>query len=310
MKLQKIFLILGLIIISLSIFFIINFLIFQASEEAQLIEGIEQTIERHQEKLIEDQAIEEKKEENIIDETEKVTEPIKEFFSEAVHKAIDFFQHKEIRMSAIGDSLTQGVGDETDGGGYVGIIQNTLKTHLNQPTVIIENFGKRGNRTDQLLARLEDDLEEDLQQSVQLADIILVTIGANDIMEVFKQNILDLTIEPFLKEQIHYEQRLHRIFNQLIEQNTQAKIYLLGIYNPFKQYFEDIEELEQIVNDWNRINEKVTAEYEQIDFIPIKDIFDDAEEHLFADDNFHPNYLGYQYMAERVLEYLTDSEEE
>lgn len=311
MKRRKFFFTLFILIIGLSAALIIRHISFKTSEKGQLIEDIEQTIEQHQEKLTKkptNDEGEEEIEETVDDKVVNVAEPIKEFISEAMHKATEIFQHKEIRISAIGDSLTQGVGDETDQGGYVGVIHDMLKTNLSQPTVVIENFGKRGNRTDQLLARLKAADEEALQQSIESADIILITIGANDVMEVFKQNILDIKIEPFLEEQTYYEQRLHDILNTLIESNEQAKIYILGIYNPFKQYFQDIEELELIVNDWNSINEKVANTYEQVDFIPIKDIFDHADEHLFAEDNFHPNYLGYQLMAKRVIEYLTDSE--
>ncbi|HLS20874.1 MAG TPA: SGNH/GDSL hydrolase family protein [Bacillota bacterium] len=293
-------------LIVLSAFFIVWYTTLKSSEEMQLLEDIERTIERHQEKF-NDEA-EDKSDESVEDEETFFAEPIKEFFSDAVNKATELFQHKEIRMTAIGDSLTQGIGDETNQGGYVGVIENMLHTTINQPTVIIDNYGKRGNRTDQLLKRLNDETEEELQESIKSADIILITIGANDVMEVFKQNILDITIEPFLEEQTYYEQRLHNILVTLIDKNEHAKIYLLGIYNPFAQYFEDIEELEIIVNDWNKINENIVTSFEQTSFIPIKDIFEATDEHLFADDNFHPNKLGYERMAERVIDYLTDNE--
>lgn len=298
------------LIILLIVFSIVAFfwqIVLKPREEMQLLEGIERTIERHQEKL--NGQSESKPEDFPEDDVIFFAEPIKEFFSDAVTKAADFFHQKEIRISAIGDSLTQGVGDETNQGGYVGVIENMLHSGINQPTLIIENFGKRGNRTDQLLKRLNDETEEELQRSIESADIILITIGANDIMEVFKQNILDITLEPFIEEQTYYEQRLHNILVTLTDKNEHAKIYLLGIYNPFAQYFEDIKELEMIVNDWNAINENIVSSFEQTSFIPIKDIFEASDEHLFADDNFHPNKLGYERMAKRVLDYLTDNEE-
>ena len=54
---------------------------------------------------------------------------------------------------AIGDSLTEGVGDESENGGYVGILNNTFED--NNLNITVDNFGKKGNRSDQLLKRLE-----------------------------------------------------------------------------------------------------------------------------------------------------------
>src|SRR5690625_3759041 len=276
------------------------------SEEKQLLEDIERTIERHQEKINETPKEIIEREETV--EETFIPEPIKEFFSEAIHLAREIFQHQEIRIVAIGDSLTQGVGDETNQGGYVGIIHDALHTNLQQPTIVIDNFGKRGHRTGQLLTRLHDESEQELENSIELADIILVTIGANDIMEIFKQNILDLTMEPFLEEQPRYEQRLNDILNTLNHKNEHAKIYLLGFYNPFAEYFADIEELDMIVNDWNEINKTLAESYHFSEFIPIKDLFETADDHLFADDHFHPNRRGYELIADRVLQYLIDHE--
>ena len=52
-----------------------------------------------------------------------------------------------LTLTALGDSLTFGVGDTTDKGGYVGLI----KTKLEQKqalTVITHNYGKTGDRSE------------------------------------------------------------------------------------------------------------------------------------------------------------------
>ena len=240
------------------------------------------------------------------DEDEPITDQFKDFITDAVQSTIDFFRHKELQIVAVGDSLTQGVGDETDQGGYVGLLDQTIKENEQKTSVTFENFGKRGNRTDQLLTRLD---EPEIQEAISNADMILITIGANDIMQVFKENFTNLTIEPFQEERRQVEHRLNNIFAKIRDRNTDAHIYLLGIYNPFKQYFEDIEELEMIVSEWNRTSHMITRQYDQATFIPIKDLFENTDVDLFAEDNFHPNTRGYERMASRVLEYLTDQEE-
>ncbi|WP_226895108.1 SGNH/GDSL hydrolase family protein [Oceanobacillus oncorhynchi] len=219
---------------------------------------------------------------------------------EDLENTFEFASEEDVDIVALGDSLTQGVGDDTDQGGYVGILDRTLQ--VLDTNVHFQNFGKRGNRTDQLLHRLEE--EPALAEALEEADMIIITIGANDIMQVLKENIMDLEISYFNEEQTSYEERLHEIFDTIRSLNEDASIYLLGIFNPFKNYFEDIPELDQIVLNWNDIGREIVSENENSTFVPIDDLFDDDAADLFAKDNFHPNYDGYYLMAERILEYF------
>lgn len=239
------------------------------------------------------------------DDTDKpVTEEIKEKVREVVEGAIEFFK-KDQKIVAIGDSLTQGVGDETESGGYVGILNHTFED--NNMNITIENFGKRGNRSDQLLKRLE---KKEIETSIKEADIVLITIGANDIMKVVKNNISNLTLEPFQEERIEYIERLTAIINTINGINPDTQIYLIGFYNPFERYFSHIEELGMIVDIWNDTGESVAEEFDNVIFIPTKDLFIPSDIELLADDHFHPNTIGYKLIAKRVLDYLKEFSEE
>ena len=239
------------------------------------------------------------------DELDKDAPPqrLKERVVEAVQGTVDIFTKEETRVVAVGDSLTQGVGDSTGNGGYVGILNNTVSqmNHL----VEFDNYGHRGDRTDQLLKRLDD---PNVSTSIADADIVLMTIGANDIMQVLKDNFTNLNMEEFKEERVHFEARLREIFAKIRKMNPDIEIYLVGFYNPYDKYFKDIEELAMIVEDWNSASEAITEELDHVNYIPTKDLFDDTDEDIFAEDNFHPNDLGYQRMAKRVLEYLTKQE--
>lgn len=226
-----------------------------------------------------------------------VTELSKEF-SMAIQNTIKFFSGNNTKIVAIGDSLTQGVGDSTEQGGFVGILDN----HINQNKKIatFENLGKRGNQTTHLIKRIED---PDIKKSLKNTDIVLITIGANDIMQVAKENFADMTYDIFAAERINYEGRLHTILSTITNLNPDASIYLIGFYNPFQQYFEHIKELDMIVDDWNNTSKQVADVYGAT-FIPTKDLFTNEEANLFADDHFHPNKNGYQLIAERILDYL------
>lgn len=255
-----------------------------------------------------DEQMEESAEEDT-EETESViaTEaPVRDFLSNNVRQAVQRFFQRDLSVVSIGDSLTEGVGDDDMDGGYTGVLENSINE--NEQLVTIDNLGKRGNRTDQLIERLEEEVE--VISGVKKADIILITIGANDIMKVFKDNFTNLKLEKFTSEQIRYEQRLNKILATIEKINPDASTYLIGFYNPFREYFPEIEELEYIVNSWNDIGLDVTTQFENTHYIPMKDIFEDSDVELFADDNFHPNHVGYELMAKRILNYLMDEEED
>jgi lysophospholipase L1-like esterase len=254
------------------------------------------------------------KEEDVIEETTTVatdenqalpiTEDIKEKVREVLDDVLIFFK-RDIKIVSIGDSLTQGVGDETENGGYVGILDHTFDDqNLN---ITIENFGKKGNRSDQLLKRLE---KKEIETSIKDANIVLITIGANDIMHVVKNNWSNLNMEPFEEERVKYVERLTTIFNKIIELNPEAEIYLIGFYNPFEKYFGEIEQLGMIMDNWNEAGMMVTEEFENVYYIPIYDLFRSPDENLLAEDHFHPNTKGYKLIAKRVIDYLGEFSEE
>ncbi|EDL64513.1 SGNH/GDSL hydrolase family protein [Bacillus sp. SG-1] len=237
---------------------------------------------------------------DIIEPTSSITEEIKENVREVIKGVINLF-NKDLKIVSIGDSLTQGVGDETKSGGYVGILNHTFED--NQLKISLENYGKRGNRTDQLLKRLED---KEIARSIKEADIVLITIGANDIMKIVKSNFIDLKVETFEREQQGYTDRLRAIFDKINDLNPDTKIYLIGFYNPFEGYFGDIKELEVIMRGWNEAGKTVTEEYDNVNYIPTSDLFEGSNLELLAEDYFHPNTSGYKLIAKRVLEYVEE----
>jgi lysophospholipase L1-like esterase len=239
-----------------------------------------------------------------VEETDKpIPAEIKAKVREVVEIALDFFK-KDQKIVAIGDSLTEGVGDETKSGGYVGILNHTFED--NNLNITVENYGKKGNRTDQLLKRLE---KEDVASAIKQADIVLITIGANDIMNVLKSNFMNVTMEPFQEERVKYIERLKAIFNKINDLNPDTQIYLIGFYNPFERHFGEIKELGMIIDNWNDAGKIIAEEYNNVRYIPTKDLFINTNMDLLAEDEFHPNTSGYKQMAQRVLEYLKESNE-
>lgn len=237
---------------------------------------------------------------------EIIKEAIRFNLSNKLKQTIQFFFSTKLNVVAIGDSLTEGVGDPTGEGGYIGIL-NRMINDDNNTLVNFYNYGKRGTRSDQLLNIID---EPEIKNDLKNADIILMSIGANDVMQIFKENFTKLTLTPFITEELEYELRLQKLLTKIRKMNKNAHIYLLGFYNPFGQHFEEIEELNLIINNWNAIGENVTNQLKNSSFIPIKDLFDNDTNMLLADDFFHPNYEGYRKIAERVLLYIIEEGDE
>ncbi|MGX4685967.1 SGNH/GDSL hydrolase family protein [Vagococcus sp. JNUCC 83] len=221
-----------------------------------------------------------------------------------------------IRLSAIGDSLTEGVGDTTKSGGYVPLLQKDLSDTYPVDVFQIENFGKSGDRSDQILKRLKKN--EDMQQSVSKANAILLTVGGNDLMHALQPKLFSkITTNKMESSKEKYYDRLEGLYTEIRALNPEAPIYQLGIYNPFYLNFSEITELQDIVDFWNKSSQEFVKKQNNAYFVPINDdiyqgipeISKTTEEKIKAEkdpslndlisseDTFHPNNLGYQIIA-------------
>ncbi|MBT2705033.1 SGNH/GDSL hydrolase family protein [Bacillus sp. ISL-35] len=215
----------------------------------------------------------------------------------------DSFFPRELHIVAAGDSLTQGVGDSTNSGGYIPYLADDLESEKSIRNANFENFGVRGNRTDQLLNRLEN---KNLQSSVEEADLIILTIGGNDLMKVVKENFSNLRLDQFQIGQKIFAEQLQEIFTAIRKLNPNAPIVLVGLYNPFFIWFSDVEEMNQIVDKWNGESNSIVERDGNAYFVDIHDIFLNNEENLLYTDYFHPNDRGYQLIADRIYGLLDE----
>lgn len=242
-------------------------------------------------------------------------------------------QKDVIRLVALGDSLTQGVGDTTDSGGYVPLIAQTLTDDIPLNAVQTNNFGKSGDRSDQILKRLKK--SEEMQEDLKEADVIVLTVGGNDLMKVVRSELLNnITEKTFIKPEKAYKKNLEELYTEIRKYNKKAPIYQFGIYNPFYLNFSDLKEMQTIVDNWNQVAEDFVDEQKLAHFIPINDLMykgrengvgvvQDSEQstsnssteasvnNLISDlDNFHPNNLGYQIMSNALRDELLKTKDE
>jgi lysophospholipase L1-like esterase len=202
-----------------------------------------------------------------------------------------------LQIVALGDSLTVGIGDETNNGGYVGVISS----ELGNPQVI--NHASSGARAPDLLQTLSDPL---VLADVRTADVVLLSIGGNDLHRG-GETLANLEAAYIADLNRAFTPQLNEIFAILRAANDRAPIYLLGLYDPFRA-LTDNGETGRYVRQWN---ESVAAEaetFERVLHIPTFDIFQLQPESFLAADMFHPNARGYRKIAERILATLEQPE--
>lgn len=236
----------------------------------------------------------------------------------------DFLESKVTKFSyvAVGDSLTQGVGDTTNQGGFVPLLAQEL-TDAYQYQVTSVNYGISGNTSSQILSRMTK--QKTIQNKLAKADLMTLTVGGNDVMAVIRKNLTSLSVKSFKAPAIAYQKRLRKIINLARKDNPNLPIYVLGIYNPFYLNFPEMTKMQDIIDNWNAATETVAAEYDKVYFVPINDLLykgidgqegivqTDGEkttvmnDALFSEDHFHPNNIGYQIMSNAVMEKIRET---
>ena len=211
------------------------------------------------------------------------------------------FFPRTIELVGLGDSLTQGVGDELKRKGYIGRLQEEFLNYKGIEDVVLTNTAKRGRRSDQLLIMLKDG---EIDHQIRKANIITITMGGNDMMKVVKKDLFNLKVEEFEKELQKFERNYVQILEEIREINSYAPIVLFGIYNPITNVTEETSEFDQIVADWNYSIELLSYSDVNACFVPIDKLFDSNASLVYHTDFFHPYSKGYQLIIEEAMKSL------
>lgn len=216
-----------------------------------------------------------------------------------LHEETERIANKSFEIVGLGDSLTEGVGDPY-GEGYIGIVKDQLETHY-PLTIKLSNEAEKGLRSEQLLKQLN---KKNTRDSVANADLIFLSVGANDMLKVFRDYFLELHLHPFEKQSRVFANNLEEIIKTIRKENKDAPILMLGFFNPYHTYFSDIDEINQIIQMWNEQSGEMLHQFTNTYFVEIASIFESDSEKLLHDDHFHPNRKGYEKMAYLIMDIL------
>ncbi|GAK30325.1 SGNH superfamily hydrolase [Weissella oryzae SG25] len=250
-------------------------------------------------------------------------------------------QAKTIHLVAVGDSLTEGVGDTTKQQGYT---KRTAKLLEKQAKVKVTtaNYGKAGDRSDQILKRIKSNPKA--QKDLQQANVITLTVGGNDLQQVLfsaifakDSNSVTAIVDKSLPD---YSTNLANLVSYLESQNKKAPIYLFGNYNPLYVYLANRVDLNDDVKRYNAVNAQLATDDSRVKYVStfstltygqyktnsqramlakeatqanqgslnnksVRDTLngDDKEKNAYITnlDHYHPNDLGYDKMSKLLV---------
>lgn len=230
---------------------------------------------------------------------------------------------KTVTYVAIGDSLTKGVGDSTNQGGFVPLLAQSLTNETDLEFKAI-NYGVAGNTSSQILSRMRE--KKEIRKDLKQAQLLTITVGGNDLRKAILEDTSNLDLDRFDKPAKTYVKNLKQIIELARKDNPDLPIYVVGIYNPLYLNFPDLTELQTLVDQWNQGTEETLSAYQGVYFVPINDLLykgidgksgvteselgketvtNDA---LYDEDSFHPNNTGYEIIKEAVLEKIHATE--
>ena len=201
-----------------------------------------------------------------------------------------------LKVVALGDSLVYGYGDFV-GGGWVERLRRQWMSPQGEGHVLY-NLGVRGDRTQQIVQRLEQEFSCRGELRNHVPDLILLSVGLNDSARVGKPDGKLFTDFEDFKQQIAYLLDIAQslcpiLFIGMTPVNEQNMPFMDCLYyNHFNQY---------------RYKEATLQACQQRD-IPYLDIFDlwlakgtNWINTQLGGDGLHPNVAGYQTLFDDVM---------
>ncbi|MGZ5444630.1 MAG: GDSL-type esterase/lipase family protein, partial [Thermoanaerobaculia bacterium] len=192
----------------------------------------------------------------------------------------------------LGDSLARGAGDERGLG-----ISGRLDAELRRRNIRARrtyNLGVNGVRTADLLRQLES---PNVQQLLRDANVIVVSIGGNDLWGGTDwRNAAPPNPDDVMGGVLT---RIETALERIRAANPNARIFFIGLYNPFVSSPEGAK-LTSLVNRWNARLLEHFGDDPNFTLVATADLFSHRDR--LSVDRFHPGGEGYELIARRIAE--------
>jgi len=203
-------------------------------------------------------------------------------------------QQTSIIPIILGDSLARGTGDETGLGIGGRLVDELKKTHVSVKPQI--NIAVNGYRTKDVEEQLKS---RNVQTLIAQSNVIVVSIGGNDLWG--STNPREVTVRNPMAVMSQVLDHVDKIVRTVRALNPNARIFLIGLYNPFTSAPFG-KQLSGLVNQWNaRVTERFAGDA-NFTLVETSDLFSHRDR--LSLDRFHPNSEAYGMIARRIAESL------
>ena len=192
----------------------------------------------------------------------------------------------------LGDSLARGTGDETGLGIGGRVVEELRRRRI--PVRNAVNIAVNGARTRDVLEQLRS---RNVQTLIAESNVIIVSAGGNDLWgdnnwrnaaPPDPEKVMDTVLD-----------RVTEIVRTIRQANPAARIFVVGLYNPFASTPFG-RALTPFVNRWNaRLIERFAADPDVV-IVQTSDLF--AFRDRLSFDRFHPGNEGYAMIARRIAD--------
>jgi lysophospholipase L1-like esterase len=203
-------------------------------------------------------------------------------------------EENTLSLVGLGDSLTRGVGDDK-GAGYFDRLKEALQKEQ-EKTVVASNLSVSGAKSKELLGLLD---EKGIQYTLSKADMIVMTMGGNDLSPGIG-NISEELLATYQPDIASFTADAKVILDKIKANNAEAPVFWVGLYNPYEG-LKGYEKTSEAILQWNIALEKVAGDYEHVYVVPSLDLFKGRVPAWLYVDKYHPNGTGYQAIADRLL---------
>ena len=226
----------------------------------------------------------------------------------------------QLNYLALGDSLAAGINDKGElANGYADYLAFSLK-EIEGLKSYNKGFAYPGYKTTDLLNDLNNNVSKpivnlegfqketiDLISAVKEADVITISIGANDVLSLVKPDKEgEITVDTAaISAGIKATGENYRaILSTLKQLNPDVEILVMGYYNPFTKLDNYKQQLSLLVKQLDGAVKQI-ATANGAHFVEIADaIVADEAKYLPNPENIHLSAEGYQVVAQRFFETL------
>ena len=209
---------------------------------------------------------------------------------------------KKVYYLALGDSIAAGVNASgTDNYGY----SDYIKTYLENRDLLetyINEFAVSGYRSIDLKRDIEDnkkltinDKNITLKNALIKADIVTLSIGANDFFYYLNANYTD--VYDHINESLNDVENLFR----LVREYCKEDIIVVGYYTPFEEH-EKIDTMDEIIKFANKKLEELCNEYDMY-FVDVFELFKENP-YLPNPNDIHPSIEGYEAISKEIIKVI------